>query len=314
MSSTTSDLATLAAALERAPAVVPAAPAESLGRAVFVGSGDSLASAHLATRFGHRALSAGDVTWSDSLPEACDTVVGISYSGTSGATVKALRLARSAGLRTVAVTPSADSPLAAAADQHQEVPALAVEERVPSAGHVTLAQGVAALCGVDTSTTNAWLAGTVGRIPAFVDALVPSLPASVPGGISILSLPELRSGADFWSLKLIEACGVPVRNVPLEECGHVDYFIGPQAHLSIQLIGRTGRTRFDQLADALRSTGQHVQQVALCELTPDGATDVQLDLATAVVGSHVAGSLASRWGRAPFRGGAVNMDASHIKL
>lgn len=215
---------------------------------------------------------------------------------------------------TVAITPHADSPLAAAADVHQRVPALDVDETVPAGGHLMLAQGVAALCGVPTSTTNAWLAGVVGRIPAFVDTLLPALPATAPGGISILSLPEVRSGADFWVLKLIEACGVPVRNVPLEECGHVDYFIGPQQHLAIELVGRTGRARFDRLADALRSTGQHVLRVELRDLVDDGDSDVHLDLATAVVGSCLAGAAAARWQRPPFRGGAVNMDASHIKL
>src|SRR5882757_11258329 len=144
------------ALLDAGPVVTGAVP--DLARAVFTGSGDSLASALVATAFGHRALSAGDVTWSETLPAACDTLVGISHSGTSGATVRALRMARTAGLKTVAITSQASSPLADSADEVQLVPALRVEEVVPCAGHVMLAQGVAAVCGVDTPSFNATLA------------------------------------------------------------------------------------------------------------------------------------------------------------
>ncbi|MFI6930823.1 hypothetical protein [Streptomyces sp. NPDC050287] len=187
--------------------------------------------------FGHRALSAGDVTWSDSLPAACDTLVGISHSGTSGATVGALRMARTAGLRTVAVTSQAGSPLADSADEVQLVPTLRVEELVPCAGHVMLAQGVAAVCGVDTSPFNRALAQSLDRVRATVDVQLGVLPGTAPAAVSVLSLPEVRSGADFWVLKLIEACELAARNVPLEESGHVDYFIGPEPHLTLQLMG-----------------------------------------------------------------------------
>ncbi|MFF5290902.1 hypothetical protein [Paractinoplanes globisporus] len=44
----------------------------------------------------------------------------------------------------------------------------------------------------------------------------------------MLTLPDLRAAGDIWSLKLIEATGLAARSVPLEESGHVDYFVGPQ--------------------------------------------------------------------------------------
>ncbi|MFE4668722.1 MurR/RpiR family transcriptional regulator [Streptomyces sp. NPDC056716] len=315
-----------AALLDSAPLVTAAVP--DLARAVFTGSGDSLASALLATAFGHRALSAGDLTWSATLPAACDTVVGISHSGTSGATVRALRLARDAGMRTVAITSQPSSPLADSADAVQLVPTLRLDEQVPCAGHVMLAQGVAAVCGVDTAPVGTALATTLDGVRDLVTAGLAGLPAEAPDAISVLSLPELRSGADFWVLKLIEACGLAARNVPLEESGHVDYFIGPQAHLTLQLIGSQGRARFDRLAEALRSTGQTVRQIDLSATgtaadqpptgTPvtAGTPDAWLvrELATAVAGTWFAAGAAARWGRPPFRGGAVNMDAGHIKL
>src|SRR5882757_6900159 len=302
-----------AALLDTAPVVTGAVP--DLARAVFTGSGDSLASALVATAFGHRALSAGDLTWSETLPAACDTVVGISHSGTSGATVRALRLARAAGMKTVAVTSQPSSPLADSADAVQLVPTLRVEETVPCAGHVMLAQGVAAVCGVDTAPIGAALAGVLDGVRDLVGAQLAELPPAAPAAVSVLSLPELRGGADFWVLKLIEACGLAARNVPLEESGHVDYFIGPQAHLTLQLLGTQGRPRFDRLAEALRSTGQRVQRIDLSGLVPVEAPDAWLirDLATAIAGAWFAHGAASVWGRPPFRGGAVNMDAGHIK-
>ncbi|MDX6355494.1 MAG: hypothetical protein QOF98_2397 [Streptomyces sp.] len=303
-----------AALLDTAPVVTGAVP--DLARAVFTGSGDSLASALVATAFGHRALSAGDLTWSETLPAACDTVVGISHSGTSGATVRALRLAREGGMKTVAITSQPSSPLADSADAVQLVPTLRLAETVPCAGHVMLAQGVAAVCGVDTAPVGAALAAALDAVRDLVAAQLAELPAAAPAAISVLALPELRSGADFWVLKLIEACGLAARNVPLEESGHVDYFIGPQAHLTLQLLGSQGRPRFDRLAEALRSTGQIVRQVDLSGLVTAGTPDAWFvrDLATAVAGSWLADSAAARWGRPPFRGGAVNMDAGHIKL
>jgi hypothetical protein len=219
-------------------------------------------------------------------------------------------------MKTVAITSQPSSPLADSADAVQLVPTLRLAETVPCAGHVMLAQGVAAVCGVDTAPVGAALAAALDAVRDLVAAQLAELPAAAPAAISVLALPELRSGADFWVLKLIEACGLAARNVPLEESGHVDYFIGPQAHLTLQLLGSQGRPRFDRLAEALRSTGQIVRQVDLSGLVTAGTPDAWFvrDLATAVAGSWLADSAAARWGRPPFRGGAVNMDAGHIKL
>ncbi|MGW0582870.1 hypothetical protein ACWD25_44735, partial [Streptomyces sp. NPDC002920] len=223
---------------------------------------------------------------------------------------------RTAGLKTVAITSQAASPLADSADEVQSVPTLRVTELVPCAGHVMLAQGVAAVCGVDTSPFNRALAKSLDRVRATVDAQLRALPETAPNAVSVLSLPELCSGADFWVLKLIEACGLAVRNVPLEESGHVDYFIGPEQHLTLQLMGPHGRARFDRLAEALRTTGQTVRQIDARDLTDPDVRDAGIlrDIATAVAGAWFAHGTALRWGRPPFRGGAVNMDARHIKL
>ncbi len=283
--------------------------------AVFVGSGDSLSSALLATAFGHRALSSGDLTWTGALPFGTETVVGISHSGTSGATVRALRLAAAEGRRTIAITSNADSPLAEAADEVQLVPGLGLAEPVPCAGHLMLGLGVAAVCGVETAGASAGLARLLERQGEAIRRAVDGLPAEVPSGVSLLTLPELRGAGDFWMLKLIEATGVTVRTVPLEESGHVDYFLGPEPRLVLQLVGADGGARFDRLAEALRSTGQTVQRVGLAAPEErDARSALLFELAGAAAGAVLAEEAATVWGRPPFRGGAVNMDARHIKL
>ncbi|MDR1431913.1 MAG: SIS domain-containing protein [Propionibacteriaceae bacterium] len=308
------NLTSLANALDASADVKRAIP-KPPKNAVFVGSGDSLSSALLAQACGHRALSSGDIAFMGRLPVGTEAVVGISHSGTSGATVAALRVAREAGARTIAITSSADSPLGDAADEVQLVPSLAVDESVPCAGHLMLGLGVAAVCGENLDGATAELAQRLRDRAGLVDAAVSMLPEHGPAGISILSLPDLRGAADFWVLKLIEATGISVRAAALEESGHVDYFIGPQAHLAIQLIGGQGRFRFDRLAAALEHTGQTVIQLAFPEQPVSSIRDGFLhELSGGAVGALVAESAASRWGRPVFRGGAVNMDAAHIKL
>ncbi|QMU97360.1 SIS domain-containing protein [Microbacterium esteraromaticum] len=308
------NLTRLIAALETS-ADVRASVSDAPGSAVFTGSGDSLSSALLAQAYGHRAMSSGDITFMGRLPVGVETVVGISHSGTSGATVQALRLARSAGARTIAITSNSDSPLAEAADEVQVVPSLHVEEAVPVAGHLMLGLGVAAVCGADVDGATSALASRLRDLTSLVEETVEGLPAEAPVSISLLSLPDLRGAADFWMLKLIEATGLAVRSVPLEESGHVDYFLGPQPHLAVQLLGAYSRFRFDRLAAALEHTGQTVQQVAFPQQAGEAGIDAVLtELGGAVVGTVVAEAAAGRWGRPPFRGGAVNMDAAHIKL
>lgn len=307
------DLPGLKNSLLETPSVEPVDLGD-LGRIVFVGSGDSLASAAHSVPFGHAAMSSGDIAWMDEVPAGYDTVVGISHSGTSGATVKALRLARKAGLNTVAITSWAESPLAEAASGVQPVSSLSFAEVIPVAGHIMLSQGVAAVCGVDTREVNAQLAALMGHIEAFVTRTVAELPEQNPSGISILSLPDLRSAGDFATLKFIEATGLSTRNVPLEESGHVDYFLGPQAHLTLLLAGGRAYFRFDRLAQALDACGQTVRTLRAPAADLADVTPLVADLATAIGLTWVSYEASKRWNHPWFRGGEVNMDASHIKL
>lgn len=304
------------AALRDTDDVRPSARVEAGERAVFVGSGDSLASAMLAEHYGHRASSSGDIAWIDRFPAHVDTVVGISHSGTSGATIMALRAARAAGARTIAITSAPQSPLADAADDVQLVPTLRIEERTPSAGHVMLGLGVLAMNGVPVAAATSAIAERLDAWEGLAESVADELPASAPASVSVLTLPDRRSAGEFFALKMIEATGVATRAVPLEESGHVDYFVGPQQSLVLEVIGAAGLARFDRLHRALCATGQTVRRIRT-ERRDDDCSDAAErldDLATAVVVTLVADAAAARWGRTPFRGGAVNMDAAHIKL
>ncbi|KRE72710.1 SIS domain-containing protein [Arthrobacter sp. Soil762] len=313
---TKQSLADLLEALDRVESVTPLEQSAPLGNAVFVGSGDSLASGLVAHNFGHRSMSSGDITWTDQLPARADTIVGISHSGTSGATVKALRKARDQGLNTIAITSNPDSPIAAAAEAVQIVPTLPVSEAVPSAGHIMLALGVAAVCGADVSNGPGEVAKVLRELESAIPAVTARFGDTAPAGISVLTLPDLRSAGDFWTLKLIEAAGVVARVVPLEESGHVDYFIGPQEQLTIQLLGGVGKARHERLEVALAANGQNVVLIDFSSLAPSSGavSSISRDIAAASFGAFVAYHAALAWGRPPFRGGAVNMDASHIKL
>jgi hypothetical protein len=313
---TEQDFHGLLAALEASAPIETLEPIASLGNAVFIGSGDSLASALVAHRYGHRSMSSGDITWTGQLPARTETVVGISHSGTSGATVRALRLAKAAGVNTVAITSNPDSPIAEAADNVQIVPMLALEEAVPSAGHIMLALGVAAVCGEVISNGPKLVAEALARNEPLIADTVRRFGHTAPASVSVLTLTDLRSAGDFLTLKLIEATGVAARLVPLEESGHVDYFIGPQDHLVIELLCSQGRSRHERLKTALAANGQTVVDVDFAAMAaPDSVqAEVVLDIAAASFGAFVAHGASLAWGRPPFRGGAVNMDASHIKL
>jgi hypothetical protein len=313
--SITDQVDTLRASLENVPDVLPALAEPVRSGSVFIGSGDSLSSALLSAAHGHRAFSSGDITWAGELPPATTTVVGISHSGTSGATVRALRGARDAGARVIAVTSNPDSPLASEADELQLVPNLRIQEKIPVAGHLMLSLGVAAVCGQEVRGIQHQIAQSITDYAHSVTAAAGTLPSVTPNGVSVLTLPDLRGAGDFLMLKLIEATGVAVRAVALEESGHVDYFIGPEPHLALQLIGGIGQERFDRLKTALEHTGQTVSQIHIGDAVRSHS-DGQLvrELAGAIFGSLLAGVAAERWGRPPFRGGAVNMDASHINL
>ncbi|MDO5372278.1 MAG: hypothetical protein Q4F10_02395 [Corynebacterium glutamicum] len=288
-----------------------------VGNVIYTGCGDSLASSYLAQSRGSRAMSAGDIEWMESIPPNTDTLVGISLSGTSGAPIRALRRARDAGITTLAVTSDEETPLGQAANFVQALPRLDVKEELPVAGHVVLSLGVAATLGIDVNGIAQELADrleTHGQ--QIIDEFLAQIPKNIPGAVSVLSLPDLRSGANFWTLKFMEGCGLPARDVPVEESGHVDYFIGPQEHLIVSLLGRAGKGRFDRLCQALEANGMTVISLDFGSVVPqnDNRSDLLRELFAAVVGTYAIVSAAKFWGRPPFRGGEVNMDASHITI
>lgn len=312
----TQSIDSLVAALETMPDVEATRIDPDLN-VVYTGCGDSLASAYVATRRGGRAFSAGDIEWMEELPQRADVLIGISNSGTSGATIRALRRAREAGLQTVAITSSSESVMAREASELQLIPAFGVTEDVPVAGHLALAIGVGATCGYPVNAIAKRVAKGVESIRSTVERVAKQLPDHAPYAMTVLSLPELKSAGNFATLKFMEATGIAARDVPLEECGHVDYFVGPQEHLVLSMRGLCGRARFERLERALAENGHTVIPIDfshICDGDVCAQADLVRELVAAVAVTFIAIEAAEKWNRPPFRGGAVNMDASHIKI
>jgi hypothetical protein len=311
MSTARANLDALIGALSEIGPTGPA-PATTIGNALFVGSGDSLAACLLAQAAGQHAASAGDVAWTGGIPPRIDTVVGVSHSGRTAATVEALNIANQAGLPTIAITVHTDSALARIADRVVTATDIGVSETIPAAGYLSLALAVLATLGVEATGGFAGIGDTMKTLTPAATGLAAALPPAMPAAISVLSLPDLRSAGDFWSLKLIEATGLPVRSLALEEAGHVDYFIGPQSHLTLQLIGQYGHARHSRLAQALAGNGHTVLSFVANSLP--ASESWQQELSTAALGAYLAEVAAHIWCRPPFRNGEVPMDAQHIQL
>lgn len=276
-------------------------------RAAFLGCGDSLAAARPAEWLGHRAMSAGDVAWSGQPPAGVDVVVALSWSGRTGATIAAARVGREAGLPLIAVTADGASPLAAMADECVVLPRIDAAETIPSLGYAIHSAALAEMC-TGTSLDLDDMAERWHRRSQDVEHRVESWGVA-PQGISVVTMPDVHGAGEFWMLKLIEATGIAVRWVAVEEVGHVDYFIGAQAHLDLLLSGGTDPGRLLSLGEALARNGHLTQHIAF-----DGDSGWSRHVLAGVLGADYAAALAHRWGRPPFRGGIVDMSAAHIHV
>lgn len=279
------------------------------GRAAFIGCGDSLAASRPAEMSGHRVMSAGDIAWTQRAPRGVDVSIALSWSGRTGATIKAAEVVKGSGQPLWAITSNRDSPLAALADHHLELPGEERHEAIPSWGFALHSTAVLGVLGTSVSLPRVLeAANRLEKSP-----LGAALPGAAPHAMTVAALPDSFAAAEFWSLKLIEATGVAVRVVPLEEIGHVDYFIGPQPHLVVIPLVCAGRERAERLGDALRANGHIVVMLDLVEAEPN-LSDDERRLALSLVGASVAGKTAHAWARPPFRGGAVDMSAQHIQV
>ena len=279
-------------------------------RAAFLGCGDSLAAARPAEQEGHRVLSAGDVAWGGGAPRGVDVVVPLSWSGRTGATIRAARIAKDAGLPVIAVTTNSDSPLAELADEVIIVPPFELTEEIPAVGYAVHSAAIAAMVAgraLDLQAISAAWAASGPQVEEIVAAGGP-----FPYGATIATMPDAHGAGEFWMLKLIEAAGIAVRTTGVEETGHVDYFLGPQQHLGIVMAGDAQSQRADALGNALATNGQHIIQVRLAGLGEIDGWGRQV--LGGVVGADVSAGLARAWGRPFFRGGEVDMSARHIQV
>jgi len=284
------------------------------GRIAFLGCGDSLSAALLAQAHGHVALSAGDLAWSD-LPLAhADVAVALSWSGRTGATLRAAERAAASGIPLLVITAGAGSPLAELSSGTILLPAFELDAPLPAVGFALHAAAVAALAGDEPPRMDA-IAGAVRTALPRLDELEAGL-GPEPHGISVASTPDTRAAADLMSLKLIEATGIATRTAPLEETGHVDYFLGPQPHLAVVVAdGPAGAGRAADLGAALARNGQRLLEVRASELMPQpGLSTAERCIALGILMAELAARAGDRWGRPAFRGGAVDMSAAHIQV
>lgn len=279
-------------------------------RAAFLGCGDSLAAARPAEHEGHRVLSAGDVAWGGGAPRGVDVVVPLSWSGRTGATIRAARIAKDAGLPVIALTTNPSSPLAELADEAVILPSFELVEEIPAVGYAVHSAAIGAMVTgrpIDLQEIAAGWESSGAHVEAIIGSCGP-----FPSGATIATTPDAHGAGEFWMLKLIEAAGLAVRTTGIEEVGHVDYFIGPQRHLGIVMTGDADSQRADALGAALAANGQHITQVRLASLGELDDWDRQV--LGGVIGADVSAGLARAWGRPFFRGGEVDMSARHIQV
>lgn len=278
-------------------------------RAAFLGCGDSLAAARPAENLGHRVLSAGDVAWGGNGPSGVDVSIALSWSGRTGATIRAAEVVKASGQPVWAITSNPDSPLAQLADRHLQIPNETRDEEIPVWGFALHSLAVLAVLGIPADLPR--VLETADILSALLDSS--ALPAAAPHAITVTSLPDSHATAEFWSLKLIEATGIAARLAPLEEIGHVDYFIGPQPHLVLIPLIDSGRERAERLGEALARNGNTVLTFDLANHAP-ALTAHEFALALSLAGGAFAHKVAKTWRRPPFRGGQVDMSARHIQV
>lgn len=288
---------------------LPDPPSIAGRRYAFLGCGDSLAAARPAELRGHRVISAGDIAWGGMAPAGVDGVVALSWSGRTGATLRAVQISLEAGLPVISLTSDGGSPIAQASDHHVELPKHNVREAIPAIGYALHAGLVHRLCD-DEAATPANLAALWRQAAPAVEQIAAECPHR-PDAITVASMPDARGAAEFWSLKLIEATGLSVRIPAIEETGHVDYFIGPQDHLTVALSVAPA-DRAVTLTDALRTNGHQATVVTLDRLVGVQAPRSVRELVGGLLGADLARTWAIAWHRPPFRGGAVDMSGSHI--
>ncbi|MEV0589438.1 SIS domain-containing protein [Nonomuraea sp. NPDC050310] len=311
-----------------------------LRRVVVVGNGDSLHAA-LATQMAFHTFAGVacepasplrflDYSTPSTLrPGVHALVVGVSASGGNTQVVDALTRAAEQGAWTLAITSTADSAVARAAQQALVVPLAGLR---PCPGIRTFQASILALYLVaieigrahghlgrceadDLAGELAAVADAVASTTALVRASCAQVAEQVAGAPVLLALgsgPGYGS-AQFTAAKLIEAAGVFAAAQDLEEWEHVEVLARPRDMPTVvfALPGRA-RGRALDVARRARALGRTVIGVGEdgdAELAASAGTVLPVGggvreefspLLTLVAAGHLAGEVAGRLGRVPF--------------
>ncbi|CRK61874.1 Glucosamine-6-phosphate deaminase [isomerizing], alternative [Alloactinosynnema sp. L-07] len=251
-------------------------------------------------------------------------VVAVSASGGTEQVLRSVRRATELGASTIAVTGSADSPLAEAAD-HAVIVGLPHREPSPGIrthqasllGLLLIALRLAECRGAAVETAHAELLAAADAVAAAAEAArgcddladaVEGVPALVVAGSG-----PAWGAAQYAAAKLVEGAGIPAFGQDVEEWCHVERFTRP-ADAPVIVLAPAGRAHWRAvgMAEKAKSMGRTVIAVAdptdtemkahadLLIPLPTAVREDYAALTCAAFAPYLAARLATRLGRAPF--------------
>lgn len=196
-------------------------------------------------------------------------VVGISSSGEVARTLEAVEVARRAGARTLAVTCSSHSSLAACAEG-AIAPSLPAFPPGPGLlSYLAALQACTAIAAVlSTGRTARRISELMDELPGLVEAdrrsEEPAAEAfaeqvtEADQGVFVGSGP-CRAAAEFSAAKVMEACGLYYRGQDVEEWSHLEYFVEPPG-MPTWILSAGGRaaTREAEVESAAAAIGRRL--------------------------------------------------------
>ncbi len=191
---------------------------------LFVGSGDSFAvslAAEYASGFRTRSFHPEDILYNPCVVD-CRVVYFVSVSGRTKANIRAARAATNRGSRTVAVTASPDSPLAASCDRVIQIKYS--KESVSTAGTASFFTTLFTCLSLATDIA---IPASVGKLFALAEKEADEFAKrlqSVTGSFYILANGILFPIAMYGALKLNEVIGAKAHACSLEEFCHSPLF------------------------------------------------------------------------------------------
>lgn len=233
------------------------------------GCGDSLFAAQAMTRHFRlnertlRPVSAAEALWETAFGRD-DAFAAISISGSTRRSVEAVRRARAAGARTIAVTLNPESALAAEADAALRLPYAPISRAIPHGlDYQMTLLALGALAGeIDGPTLGRMLEDAT---PALLDearGIAATLPTK--GRFFFLGAGAALGSAHYGAAKLHEAGGLPAWSFESENFAHgAQFMLRPGDHVVLCGSGGPEDARTAMLRGGLERLGCSIGTAAL---------------------------------------------------